>query len=92
MEPISAKQILLERGRGYLYKKKYPQVIIFTRSVMDVDKLIRAFGGNQYKHNTGFIWVLSSKSKLKAMLKEIAPAQSRHHFEDVVKPHLGGLL
>lgn len=89
MELLSAKQILIERGRGYLYKQKYPQVIIFTRSVMDIDKLIRTFGGHSYKHNTGTVWVLSSKQKLKAMLHKIAPTVSQHHFEDIIIPHLG---
>jgi hypothetical protein len=89
MEPTSAKQILLERGHGYLYKKKYPQVIVFTRSVVDIDKLERAFGGNHHKHNSGIIWILCNKQKLRAMLQKIAPTRSHHEFEAVIEPYLG---
>lgn len=91
MEQPSAKQILITHGRGYLYKQKYPQVVVFTKSVMDVDKLMRTYGGNCYKHRSGMIWMVSSKKRLREMLKMIAPTRSAHNFEDVICPFLGDL-
>lgn len=89
MKPLSAKQLLLAKGRGYIYKRKYPQVVVFTRFISDIDKLERMFGGHHYKHGTGMVWVLSDRARLKHMLKELAPGQSKHFFEDIIKPYLG---
>jgi len=90
MATLSAKQIVLAKGRGYIYKRKYPQVVVFTRAVLDVDRLERAFGGHHYKHGTGIIWVLSSRAGLRSMLRKIAPEQSIHSFESTIEPYLGG--
>lgn len=89
MVALSAKQIVLAKGRGYIYKRKYPQVVVFTRLVTDADRLERAFGGHHYKHNTGIIWVLSSREGLRNMLKKVSPERSTHFFEDIIEPYLG---
>lgn len=89
MTQLSAKQLVLERGRGYLYKGKYPQLVIFTRSKTDIDRLIRTYGGNSYKHNSGMIWMLSRRQGLKQLLLSIAGTPSKHGFEKLFKGHLG---
>lgn len=90
MTTLSAKQIVLAKGRGYIYKRKYPQVVVFTRLVTDADRLERAFGGHHYRHGAGIIWVLSSRAGLRKMLSKIAPEQSAHSFESIIGPYLGG--
>ena len=85
----TAQQIVLERGRGYLYKGKYPQVTIFTKSLVDIYKLKTTYGGNYYKHNTGFVWMITNRYQLRLLLKAISPCRSSHGFEDVVGPYMG---
>lgn len=85
MTNLTAKEILLSRGRGYLYKGKYPQVVVFTRAVLDVDKLEQEFGGHHYNHNTGYIWVLSNRYEQQRMLDVLGSTRSDHGFEDIVR-------
>lgn len=85
MKKQSAADIVLERGRGYLYKGKYSQVVVFTKSVMDLDKLQQAFGGHSHAHKKGFVWIISHRSELRSMFEKLEGRQSTHGFEKVVK-------
>lgn len=90
MNNDTAKTILLAKGRGYLYRQRYPQVIVFSRSLTDIDKLKAEYGGNHYKHNTGYVWVLCNRADLRSMLELIEPCHSKHGFERLIEPYLGG--
>lgn len=81
---MNAREILLQRGRGYLYKGRYPQIVVFTRAVLDVDKLESCYGGHHYRHKSGFIWLLSDRKSLRACLESLEGVKSRHGFEDIL--------
>lgn len=89
MTQLNARQLVLQRGRGYLYRGKYPQIVIFTRSKMDIDRLVRTYGGNSYKHNAGMVWILSRRDSIKLLLNHIAGTPSKHGFEELFRGHLG---
>jgi hypothetical protein len=83
----TAETIVRDRGRGYLYKGKYPQIVIFTTNELETDKLMNAFGGHAYQHGTGFTWVLSKRSELEALMVKIKPfLPSKNGFESVLLP------
>lgn len=80
----TAEDLVLEKGRGYLYRSRYPQVVVFTNSGTELDKLVQAFGGNTYRHGTGHVWILSKKKDILVMIDKIKPfLPSRNHFEDI---------
>jgi hypothetical protein len=84
MKP-TAEAIVCDRGRGYLYKGKYPQVVVFTTNELETDKLMSAFGGHAYPHGTGFTWVLSKRSELKTLMVKVKPfLPSRNGFESIL--------
>lgn len=60
-----------QKGRGYLTKGKYPRIHVFSRSVMELDRLIREFGGNSYRHGSGHIWVFSGEKAIKDLLAKL---------------------
>ena len=88
MRAKAASDIVLERGRGYLYRDKYPQVVVFTKSLTDVDKLQQAFGGHSHGHRAGYVWIISHRDELRTMLEVLGARESRHGFERLVKPAL----
>ena len=84
MKPI-AEEIVRDRGRGYLYRGKYPQVVVFTTNELETDKLMSAFGGHAYQHGTGFTWVLSKRSELDTLMTKIKPyLPSKYGFESIL--------
>ena len=85
MEP-KAYKIVRERGRAYLYKGKYPQLTVFTKSVTELDILIQTFGGHSYKHKCGYVWLISRRSQIKKLMAKIMPCQSRHGIESILQP------
>jgi hypothetical protein len=62
-------ETLQQKGRGYLTSGKYPRIHVFSRSVVELDRLVRRFGGNYYKHRSGFMWVLSGKQVIADLIK-----------------------
>ena len=90
MSNLTAADIVLERGRGYLYRGKYPQVVVFTRSLTDLDKLKQAFGGHSHEHKRGHVWIISHRDELRSMLEALEPRKSNHEFEDVIGDALCG--
>jgi hypothetical protein len=84
---MTATGIVIARARGYLYKGKYPQVVVFATDGLELDKLIRAFGGHSYPHGSGFTWVLSKRTELTEFVKQIKPwLPSCHGFENILLP------
>lgn len=81
---VTAIDIVLEKGRGYMYKSRYPQVVVFSTSGAEIDKLIQAFGGHSYKHGTGRVWIVSRRAQLSALAEKMRPYQSRHGLESVL--------
>lgn len=81
----TAAGIVWERGRAYLYKGKYPQLIVFTTSKTELDDLKQAFGGHSYAHGSGFIWVLSKRKELATLMQKMKPfLPSKNGFENVL--------
>ena len=78
-------ETLRQKGRGYRIQGKYPRIHVFSRSKLELDRLVREFGGNFYSHGTGWLWVLSGKkiiSELLLKLDEKNWLPSVHGFED----------
>jgi len=81
----SALDILLERGRGYLYRGKYPQIVVFTKSVAVADKLKAEFGGHVYRHSKGYVWMISNRRELAALKTKLGDnTKSCWHFENIL--------
>jgi hypothetical protein len=77
-------EMLQQNARGYMTKGKYPRIHVFSRSVMELDRLVREFGGGTYKHGSGFIWVFSGKEAIKDLLARLGEEgylPSVHGFE-----------
>ena len=69
-----ATELVATTGRAYARKSsKHITVFVFTKSLMDTDKLIQTFGGSRYKHLDGYYWYLGKKKDLLAMWEEIYP-------------------
>lgn len=82
-------EILCEKARAYVYRGKYPQVVVFTKFVTEYNLLISEFGGGRYRHGTGFVWILSKRSKLRELLEKVKPyLPSKHGFEKVLIEYL----
>lgn len=85
MVKMTATGIAITKARGYLYRGKYPQVVVFTTEGLEADKLRNEFGGHIYQHGTGFTWVLSKKSELAEFEAKVKPwLPSCHGFESVI--------
>lgn len=70
-----AAQIVVERGRVYVQRKRYIVVTVFSKSITELDGLCRAFGGNYYRHGVGYIWALGRKEDV-------------HRLAELVQPHM----
>jgi len=78
--------ILHERARAYVLNKRV-QVHVFSKYPSECSLLIHTFGGNKYKHGSGFTWIISKRSDLVALInlmadKEMLPSQ--HLFEALI--------
>lgn len=76
-----------QKGRGYRTKGKYPRIHVFSKSVMELDRLVREFGGNSYRHGSGHIWVFSGEKAIKDLIAKMANQgylPSVHGFENKV--------
>ena len=62
---------LQQKGRGYITKGKYHRIHVFSRSVMELDRLSQEFGGNSYPHGSGHIWVFSGEKAIKDLLVKL---------------------
>jgi len=63
------------KAHTYLYKGRYPQIVVFTKYLTEVLSLEKEFGGNHYKHGVGFTWMLTRQEIIS-------------NFIDKMKPHL----
>ena len=80
-------ETMQQKARGYLTKGKYPRIHVFSRSVTELDRLVREFEGNYYRHGTGHIWVFSGEKAIKDLIIKLDAKgflPSVHSFEDVV--------
>jgi len=86
---IDPTRIVIERARAYAYKDKYPQVVVFTKSLVEIDRLKSVFGGNDYVHGTGYIWMLSKRALILEMVEKTKPFfPSENGFEDLLRQYL----
>ena len=83
-----AMQIILTRARSHLAQGKYPQVIVFSKTVMDLDKLKRAFKGHSYRHKGGHVWMLTRRCDVQALLEQMGDKVSETGFETQIKEAL----
>jgi len=85
---LSAQTIVITRARGYRYHGKYPQVTVFSKDQMELDRIQTEFGGHVYAHRKGFIWVLSRRSEVIHLIAKVKPwLPSRHGFETILESH-----
>lgn len=82
------KQLLLEKGRIYAYKKHYLQLYVFSSWVSEMRTLQHAYGGNVYPHGSGYKWMLSKRRLLTDLVKELNDdLPSTHKWEDPIKKY-----
>lgn len=82
-------EIVCEKARAYVYRNKYPQVVVFTKYITEFDLLMREFKGGRYRHGTGYVWVLAKRGDLYEFLEKMKPyLPSKHGFETVLTKHL----
>jgi len=79
-------QIVCTRARGYLYHNRYPQVIVFSRYLSELDHLVATFGGHYYRHLAGYTWVLSRHEDIIELIGKVKPhLPSKWGFENVLE-------
>lgn len=82
---VTVYELVRDKGRAYLYKGKYPQLMVFSTSLTDMDRLTTAFGGHYYSHKGGFTWLISKRSEIASLMIKMKPyLPSRYGFELVV--------
>ena len=87
MEYRDPLESIQQKARGYMTKGIYPRIHVFSRTTMELDRLVRKFGGNYYRHGSGFLWVFSGRKAIKDLIKQVGEAgylPSVHGFEDKV--------
>ena len=76
------RQIVIEKGRVYRYKKRYIQVVVFSIWVTEVRALAYEFGGHIYRHGTGHIWLLANRDSLVELVNKCEHLfPSKNNFE-----------
>lgn len=89
MGEVAVDQLVVDEARAYLSKGGYLRIVVYTRSLLAVDKLRREYGGNYYIHGPGYTWVLSKKSAIRALMQQIKPLlPSKSGFEDLVQEYI----
>jgi len=75
-----AAAIVAEFGRAYAYKKARKRSFVTrytlqvtSQNLMDMDLLVRSFGGGAYKHLYTHLWILTRKEDLLKVAKEALP-------------------
>jgi hypothetical protein len=77
--------LLWYRCRSYATRPKYPQLVVFSKWKSELDLLVHYYGGNYYRHGSGFIWSVSKHETLITIvniMRERFP--SRHEFEKLI--------
>lgn len=58
--------------RGRVYKSKgYPVLHVFSIQLVDVIHLRDLWGGNYYKHGSGYLWILGKREGQLQVLKDV---------------------
>jgi hypothetical protein len=68
---VRASAVVEDRGRVYVVQEKYRSIHVFSRDVVELDLLERAFGGRHYPHGTGYTWMLGEVNALKKVAEEL---------------------
>jgi hypothetical protein len=75
-----AAQIVITRGRVYVYKRcRHANLAVFTAKISEIDLLKRVFGGDYYKHRAGYYWVLGKREDQLRLLELVQPFLQQEH-------------
>lgn len=61
--PTNPLDIISQYGKYYILKKKYNQLMFFSKYKQHCERLL-LFGGAIYRHKMGYSWVLTKQSQL----------------------------
>jgi len=81
----NAEDILLQRCRSYIYRKRYFQLQVFSKWFTEVELLTAHYNGHWYKHGSGYVWMLTKRNdiiRLVITLQSSFPSESK--FEDKI--------
>lgn len=70
---------IAERGRAYPLKNGRVTVHLFSKDVGLLKNAKDSFGGNYYRHGSGFTWMASSKRSLDLIFRAIKPLLKEKH-------------
>jgi len=72
-------ELVRDFSRSYIYKGKYPQIVVYTHYTSETDILLREFGGHIYNHRSGFVWILSKQALVAALYSKLKSSLPRDH-------------
>lgn len=87
--PMSnALQIVLDRAKTYVARRKYVQVYVFSTFQTEISALTHAFGGRAYRHGSGEQWILAQRALLEELAQKcITAGGSANLIEEVILKH-----
>jgi len=68
--------ILRDRAKYYEYKGRM-QIHVFSKSSEELRILEAAFGGNHYRHGSGFVWIISKRKTIQTILDRLETKEGR---------------
>ena len=75
-----AIEIAAARAKMYFLKRcNHASIRVFTKSITEVDLLRRVFGGEYYKHRSGYYWTLGKRDDQIAFANLVISALPRDH-------------
>lgn len=81
----NAPDILWAKARCYASRPKYPQLIVFSKWKSELDLLVFEYGGNYYKHGSGYVWSTSEHDILIKIVHSLANRlPSKNGFEKLI--------
>ncbi len=81
--------LILTKGRLYRTKRcRHLSLVVFTKNVVEIDALKRAFGGNHYPHLVGWVWILGKREDLAEVGKALTPLEDGHRLEELTRIEL----
>jgi hypothetical protein len=84
-----AARYIAAHGRSYRsHKGKRVTLQIFTKQVRKLEEVRRLFGGNYYRHLSGFIWAVSKKDVLIQVARAVQPVVVDGHRLGVLLEYL----
>jgi len=58
---VRGASIIVKRAR--VYGDRYKSIHVFGRNLVELDTLVKLWGGSVYPHGTGFTWMLGHRTK-----------------------------